>query len=946
MPAEQTPHNPTAGTPTIILNNTSSIPQQKEQISSTNEPQSSPTNVKSLIHNHSSKFSETSDKENHGMIKNHSAIVETTSNHSGGKKQSSRGSSRIHMIDTDPFDLQNRDILMQWAIHYVWFGALLIIASYVSWITLWFWTLPLYGFSAYSAWQITRITHILKPDSLIPLYISFIPYAIFQVLAREAHMICSILWFITTMSITLQLGQSKIERHIIYAVLCYSGTYIAIVIMQYYAYYDLNSTTQPVLAFAIDMSYRFLQQASADVENPCPAENDGYEVILIGKKCYYIDGLVLSQNIEVTFGISILLLGSALWMLQRFIQEYAFSLLDRKNHLTNLTKINADLKVQLKALNKETNLDLDSPITKVIKVIKGIQLSSDFDAEMMENLDHVIEILSSNQLFLPTFFKEGNGDSEVNKWLNAMVLNQTAGVSQQKSIENLDVCDLKEVIVKEIQPNSSQIEDILKGCDSWDFDIFELYDATMGQPIFYLAYHIFAKYGFLEIYQIDDSIFRNFLKQLEAGYKPNPYHNSTHAADVMHAVHYFLSVLGLNELVGIDDCFSGIIAALIHDFDHPGQNNAFLINTYSELAIRYNDSAVLEHYHCAKAFELILYGKNCNIFSKLPKEKFKSIRQSILTMVLATDMSGHFEYISKFKNKTSGSGLDFKDPKDRQLIMDIAIKCGDIANSSRPLHLCKKWAGLVMDEFWIQGDEEKKRNIPVSMFMDRNNCIVSKSQVGFIDYIATPLYEVWDNYMNEEDIFPGFRNIAENREYWKKTFELDLMELGSSINLQKSDFNSLFREKLNPSNLIKVRLNLDFSFFDMNFFNLLNEFNNLEVLSIRGGNFYSNSLKSYDNKCLTNLTSVFKNLKELELEVYGLFSFTIKHLFSKFLKEKAKNLRILVLKGEFNSYNGSVSLNSLSVILKNLEYLEIDFCLHFDDDIEKYLIVPKLKGKK
>lgn len=60
----------------------------------------------------------------------------------------------------------------------------------------------------------------------------------------------------------------------------------------------------------------------------------------------------------------------------------------------------------------------------------------------------------------------------------------------------------------------------------------------------------------------------------------------------MHAVHFFLSTLGLNELVTAEDCFSGLIAASIHDIDHPGVNNAFLINTSAAVALRYNDQAV------------------------------------------------------------------------------------------------------------------------------------------------------------------------------------------------------------------------------------------------------------------------------------------------------------------------------------------------------------------
>ena len=339
---------------------------------------------------------------------------------------------------------------------------------------------------------------------------------------------------------------------------------------------------------------------------------------------------------------------------------------------------------------------------------------------------------------------------------------------------------LREVLIKEMEPNDSAIEAILKTCDSWDFDLFELQRATMGRPLYYLGMYLFNKYGFREAYQIDDVVLRNFLRRLEDGYKPNAYHNSTHAADVMHAMHYFITVLGLNELITPDDCFSGMVAAAIHDYEHLGQSNAFLISSYDTLAIRYNDLAVLEHFHCARAFELILEkGNSCNILLKLSRDKFKSVRTSILSMVLATDLASHFEYIGKFKNKTSGAGLDFNDPKDRQLIMDIATKCSDISNGAKSAPISRKWTELIMEEFWLQGDEERKRNMPVSMFMDRNVPGVAKCQVGFIDYIVAPLFEVWDSYLDEDNVFPAVKNLAANREYWKAKIQEENDQLRS-----------------------------------------------------------------------------------------------------------------------------------------------------------------------
>jgi hypothetical protein len=56
----------------------------------------------------------------------------------------------------------------------------------------------------------------------------------------------------------------------------------------------------------------------------------------------------IEPEMELIFGTSVILVAISVFMLHRFIQEYAFSLLDRKNHVTNLSKINEDLRTQVK----------------------------------------------------------------------------------------------------------------------------------------------------------------------------------------------------------------------------------------------------------------------------------------------------------------------------------------------------------------------------------------------------------------------------------------------------------------------------------------------------------------------------------------------------------------------------------------------------------------------
>ena len=84
-----------------------------------------------------------------------------------------------------------------------------------------------------------------------------------------------------------------------------------------------------------------------------------------------------------------------------------------------------------------------------------------------------------------------------------------------------------------------------------------------------------------------------------------PYHNHLHAADVTQSTHILLSSAALEEVFTPLEILAAILASSIHDVDHPGLTNQYLVNTSSELAIIYNDESVLENHHLAVAFKLI-----------------------------------------------------------------------------------------------------------------------------------------------------------------------------------------------------------------------------------------------------------------------------------------------------------------------------------------------------
>jgi hypothetical protein len=163
-----------------------------------------------------------------------------------------------------------------------------------------------------------------------------------------------------------------------------------------------------------------------------------------------------------------------------------------------------------------------------------------------------------------------------------------------------------------------------------------------------------------------------------------------------------------------------------------------MISTANQKAIFYNDRSVLENHHLASAWQILLK-EDSNFLTHLSKEEFRSVRDQVVEMVLATDLSGHFAMLSAFKNKVLAAGtfnLDNKD--DRNLFWKICIKCADVSNMAREWGLYERWLTRIMAEFFRQGDEEKKMGLQVSPFMDRETVQIPSAQISFLDFICLP----------------------------------------------------------------------------------------------------------------------------------------------------------------------------------------------------------------
>ncbi|XP_036148246.1 cAMP-specific 3',5'-cyclic phosphodiesterase isoform X2 [Monomorium pharaonis] len=321
-------------------------------------------------------------------------------------------------------------------------------------------------------------------------------------------------------------------------------------------------------------------------------------------------------------------------------------------------------------------------------------------------------------------------------------------------------------------PHEEDLGKLLSDIDKWGIDIFRIGELSNNRPLTCVAYTAFQSRDLLKSLAIPPKTFVTFMMTLEDHYvKDNPFHNSLHAADVTQSTHTLLNTPALESVFTPLEITAALFAASIHDVDHPGLTNQFLINSSSELALMYNDESVLENHHLAVAFKL-LQNEGCDIFVNMTKKQRQTLRKMVIDMVLSTDMSKHMSLLADLKTmvetkKVAGSGVLLLDNyTDRIQVLENLVHCADLSNPTKPLALYRRWVGLLMEEFFLQGDREREQNMDISPMCDRHSATIEKSQVGFIDYIVHPLWETWADLVHP-DAQEILDTLEENRDWYQ-----------------------------------------------------------------------------------------------------------------------------------------------------------------------------------
>ncbi|XP_050967523.1 cAMP-specific 3',5'-cyclic phosphodiesterase 4B isoform X3 [Labeo rohita] len=406
--------------------------------------------------------------------------------------------------------------------------------------------------------------------------------------------------------------------------------------------------------------------------------------------------------------------------------------------------------------------------------------SNKFKRMLNRELTHLSEMSrSGNQVseFISNTFLDKQNEVEIpsptpkarEKKKKQQLMTQISGVKKVSHGPSLN-CGIARFGVKTDKEDllSKELEDLNK----WGLNIFTVSEYSNNRPLTCIMYAIFQERDLLKTFKIPADTFVTYMMTLEDHYHQDvAYHNSLHAADVAQSTHILLSTPALDAVFTDLEILAAIFAAAIHDVDHPGVSNQFLINTNSELALMYNDESVLENHHLAVGFKL-LQEDNCDIFQNLTKKQRQSLRRMVIDMVLATDMTKHMSLLADLKTmvetkKVTSSGVLLLDNyTDRIQVLRNMVHCADLSNPTKSLELYRQWTDRIMEEFFHQGDRERERGMEISPMCDKHTASVEKSQVGFIDYIVHPLWETWADLVHPDaqDILD---TLEDNRNWYQ-----------------------------------------------------------------------------------------------------------------------------------------------------------------------------------
>lgn len=286
----------------------------------------------------------------------------------------------------------------------------------------------------------------------------------------------------------------------------------------------------------------------------------------------------------------------------------------------------------------------------------------------------------------------------------------------------------------------------MESFDDWSsFDVFALAEersAVGGRLLQTVVLHVLEVNGLMSL--VDKSRLESFLDGIENRYLDgNPYHTSTHAADVVHSIATMVQVDTWHEGLKDWELLSLIIAAACHDVGHQGVTNEYHDRMKTAWKSEYGQygGSVNEHAHAMITLSLMEQDGN-DFLHGLDSHVKDKILEYVERMILQTDITWHVDVCKKFADACSRGlacgPMDAWSSEDRMQALSGLLHFADISNPGRPWHLCRKWSVRIHNEMVLQGNSEEAQGFSRSPYTAKGDEVMAMNQVTFINKTLKP----------------------------------------------------------------------------------------------------------------------------------------------------------------------------------------------------------------
>ncbi|XP_011884145.1 PREDICTED: cAMP-specific 3',5'-cyclic phosphodiesterase 4A [Cercocebus atys] len=363
-------------------------------------------------------------------------------------------------------------------------------------------------------------------------------------------------------------------------------------------------------------------------------------------------------------------------------------------------------------------------------------------------------------------------------------MSQITGVKKLMHSNSLNNSNIPRFGVKTDQEELLAQE--LENLNKWGLNIFCVSDYAGGRSLTCIMYMIFQERDLLKKFRIPVDTMVTYMLTLEDHYHADvAYHNSLHAADVLQSTHVLLATPALDAVFTDLEILAALFAAAIHDVDHPGVSNQFLINTsewpspgtgFAEYSGSGAQCPVPPHDESGRS-RITPWGRD-RAFQAAARRR---IERQLFSRTLSKRQAARALRAENGPIRMRGAGMAVGPERERKpvevegfghslcpdpmQVLRNMVHCADLSNPTKPLELYRQWTDRIMAEFFQQGDRERERGMEISPMCDKHTASVEKSQVGFIDYIVHPLWETWADLVHP-DAQEILDTLEDNRDWY------------------------------------------------------------------------------------------------------------------------------------------------------------------------------------